>query len=67
MSTDVTTVTEDCPVVEIAELFERRRIERVPVTRDGKIVGIVGRTTSKAPRMRRLRSVGRRSRCPRAC
>ncbi|KXU87034.1 histidine kinase [Caballeronia megalochromosomata] len=45
MSTDVTTVAEGCPVAEIAELFERRRIKRVPVMRDGKIVGIVSRTT----------------------
>ncbi|SPB12877.1 HPP family protein [Caballeronia novacaledonica] len=45
MSTDITTVTEDCPVADIAELFERRRIKRVPVLRDGKVVGVVSRTT----------------------
>src|SRR6202012_2877211 len=44
MSTDVTTVAEGCPVAEIPELSERRRIKRVPVMRDGKIVGIVSRT-----------------------
>ncbi|SAK91035.1 HPP family protein [Caballeronia ptereochthonis] len=43
MSTDVTTVTEMCPVADIAELLERRRIKRVPVTRDGKVVGVVSR------------------------
>jgi Mg/Co/Ni transporter MgtE len=37
------TVTEDTPVGEIARLLERRRIKRVPVMRDGRIVGIVSR------------------------
>jgi CBS domain-containing protein len=44
MTTDVTTVTESCPVGDIAELLERRRIKRVPVMRDGKVVGIVSRS-----------------------
>lgn len=44
MTTDITTVTETCPVGEIAELLERRRIKRVPVMRDGKVVGIVSRS-----------------------
>lgn len=44
MSTDVTTVTESCPVADIAELLERRRIKRVPVIRDGKVVGVVSRS-----------------------
>ncbi|SAL14258.1 HPP family protein [Caballeronia peredens] len=43
MSTDIATVTEDCPVADIAELLDRRRIKRVPVMRDGKIVGVVSR------------------------
>jgi len=43
MSTDVTTVTETCPVADIAELLERKRIKRVPVVRDGKVVGVVSR------------------------
>ncbi|SAL30065.1 HPP family protein [Caballeronia cordobensis] len=44
MTTDITTVTETCPVGDIAELLERRRIKRVPVMRDGKVVGIVSRS-----------------------
>ena len=43
MNTDVATVTESCPVADIAELLERRRIKRVPVMRDGKVVGVVSR------------------------
>ncbi|TCK32434.1 BON domain-containing protein [Paraburkholderia sp. BL8N3] len=43
MTTDVATVTEACPIADIAELLDRRRIKRVPVMRDGKVVGIVSR------------------------
>lgn len=43
MSTDVITVDENCPVARIAELLEHRRIKRVPVMRDGKMVGVVSR------------------------
>lgn len=43
MSRDVVTVAEDTPLVEVATLLERHRIKRVPVVREGKIVGIVSR------------------------
>lgn len=43
MTTDISTVTETCPIADIADLLERRRIKRVPVMRDGKVVGIVSR------------------------
>ena len=43
MTRDVVTVTEETPVGEIAQLLEKRRIKRVPVLRDGKVVGIVSR------------------------
>ena len=43
MTTDVISVTEDTPLSEIAALFERKRIKRVPVVKDGKLVGIVSR------------------------
>ncbi len=43
MSEDVKTVTEDTPLGTIVELMERRRIKRVPVMRDGALVGIVTR------------------------
>lgn len=43
MSTKLVTVAEDAPLAEIAQLLEERRIKRVPVTRNGKLVGIVSR------------------------
>ncbi len=43
MTREVITVTADTPVGEIARILERRRIKRVPVVEDGKIVGIVSR------------------------
>jgi CBS-domain-containing membrane protein len=43
MSESIVTVGEDASLAEIATLFERHRIKRVPVVRDGKLVGIVSR------------------------
>ena len=43
MTREVVTVGEETPVGEIARLLEKRRIKRVPVVRDGRIVGIVSR------------------------
>src|SRR5579872_7080108 len=43
MTTTVITVREDTPMTEIASLMAEHRIRRVPVLRDGKIVGIVRR------------------------
>ena len=35
--------TEDTHVGKIADLLQRHRIKRVPILRDGKVVGIVSR------------------------
>jgi len=43
MTREVITVTEATGLDEIADLMETRRIKRVPVVRDGKVVGIVSR------------------------
>jgi CBS domain-containing protein len=43
MTSPVVTVTESTSVREIARLMTRRRINRVPVVRDGEVVGIVSR------------------------
>ncbi|WP_333845235.1 CBS domain-containing protein [Pelomicrobium sp.] len=43
MTRDVITVEEDTPLQEIAALLEKHRIKRVPVVRNGKVVGIVSR------------------------
>jgi CBS domain-containing protein len=41
MSRDVVSVTELASLGEIADLMETKRIKRVPVLHDGKLVGIV--------------------------
>jgi CBS domain-containing protein len=43
MTRDVLSVTEETPVADVAVLLETNRIKRVPVLRDGKLVGIVSR------------------------
>jgi len=43
MTRDVITVTADANLADVATLLESRRIKRVPVMRDGKIVGIISR------------------------
>ena len=43
MTAGVISVTEETPLSEIAALFERKRIKRVPVVKDGKLIGIVSR------------------------
>jgi CBS domain-containing protein len=40
----VISVTEETPLSEIAAIFERKRINRVPVVKDGRLVGIVSRS-----------------------
>jgi osmotically-inducible protein OsmY len=44
MSSEVTSASEDASLAEIANLLEKRRIKRVPILRDGKLVGIVSRS-----------------------
>ncbi len=43
MTPKVITVSEDTPLQDVVAIMERRRIKRVPVVRDDKIVGIVSR------------------------
>ncbi|MBV9965419.1 MAG: CBS domain-containing protein, partial [Alphaproteobacteria bacterium] len=43
MTRDVVTVNEDTDLGDVAALLETKRIKRVPVVRDGKIVGIISR------------------------
>lgn len=43
MSRDVITVEETAGLSEVATILERNRIKRVPVTREGRLVGIVSR------------------------
>jgi len=43
MSSPAYAVSEDTPLDEIAALLTERKIKRVPVVREGKLVGIVSR------------------------
>ena len=44
MSTPPITVTEDTPSREVAALMSSKHIKRVPVVRDGKLVGVISRS-----------------------
>jgi CBS domain-containing protein len=44
MKHEVVTVTEQTPVADIVDLFAKHGIKRVPVLREGKLVGIVARS-----------------------
>jgi len=44
MSHEVISVTEETPAREVAALMHNKDIKRVPVMRDGKLVGIVARS-----------------------
>jgi CBS domain-containing protein len=43
MTRDVASVTEDTDIADVAALLEAKRVKRVPVVRDGKVVGIISR------------------------
>jgi CBS-domain-containing membrane protein len=43
MTRDVVSVSEETDLGEVASLLEAKRVKRVPVMRDGKIVGIISR------------------------
>lgn len=43
MTRDVVWVTDVTPLAEVATLLETKKIKRVPVIRDGKLVGIISR------------------------
>jgi len=43
MTAEVVTVTEDTPLEDVATLLVERGINRVPVVRDGRLVGIITR------------------------
>ncbi|MDF2118608.1 CBS domain-containing protein [Roseiarcaceae bacterium H3SJ34-1] len=43
MTKDVISVPEDAPLEEVATLMERYQVKRLPVVRDGKVIGIISR------------------------
>jgi CBS domain-containing protein len=48
MTRNSASITEAIPVANIALLLETNRIKRVPVVRDGELVGIVSRAKPRA-------------------
>jgi CBS domain-containing protein len=44
MAKGSTTITEDVPAREIARVMQEKNVKRVPVLRDGRLVGIVARS-----------------------
>ena len=44
MTRKVITATEDTPLSELAEIMVTKHINRIPIVRDGKLVGIVARS-----------------------
>ncbi len=55
MNPDVRAISEETPLAEIVQTMERHRVKRLPVLKDGKLVGIVAR----ANLLRALASVAR--------
>jgi CBS domain-containing protein len=43
MTRKVVTATEDTPVAELADMMTTRHINRMPIVRDGKLMGIASR------------------------
>ena len=51
MTADPICVTEDDSLQTVVELMERGRVKRLPVIRDGRLVGIVSRANSSTRRL----------------
>jgi CBS-domain-containing membrane protein len=43
MTEDVLSIEQDAPLEDVVEAMEKNRIKRLPVTADGKVVGVVSR------------------------
>ena len=43
MSREITSVSEETPVGEIAQLLSQKKIKRVPVLTNGRLVGLISR------------------------
>jgi CBS domain-containing protein len=59
MTREVVSVAEDATATEIAALLEMHAIKRVPVVRDGKLMGIVSRANLLSLLSRRSLAAGR--------
>jgi CBS domain-containing protein len=57
MSTNVITVEADTDLAQVADVLERRNLQRVPVMRDGKLAGILTKGDLVRALVARLRAV----------
>jgi CBS domain-containing protein len=57
MTEDVVTVPHDAPLEEVVAAMEKNRIKRMPVTKDGRVVGIVSRSDLLRALIGRVRDV----------
>jgi CBS domain-containing protein len=55
MTTDVISVAHDSPLAAVVSTMEKNRIKRVPVTEDGRVVGVVSRSDLLRALVGRLR------------
>lgn len=44
MTPDVLSIAQDAPLEDVVETMEKRRVKRLPVTADGKVVGVVSQS-----------------------
>jgi len=59
MTRDVLTVTEQTPLSDVATVFVVHRVRRVPVVRDGRLVGLISRPDILNYVLRSGRALGR--------
>ncbi len=58
MTVDVVTVANDAPLEDVVATMEKHRIKRMPVTKDGRVVGIVSRSDLLRALIGRVRDIG---------
>jgi CBS domain-containing protein len=56
MTHNPVTVTEDIPIEDVVRLMDTHRIKRVPVVRDGRLVGIIARIDLMRALVRSIRA-----------
>jgi CBS domain-containing protein len=56
MTRNPVTVTEDTPIEDVVRLIDTHRFKRVPVVRDGRLVGIIARVDLMRALVRSIRA-----------
>jgi len=57
MTQDVLSVARDAPLVDVVVTMEKHRIKRLPVTADGRVIGVVSRADLLRALVGRIRNV----------